>query len=86
APFVVENTAAQRLDLQVPERLAGRVRAGLPVSFGLDGRSVRGTVLSVGLSLAPQTRALPARASLPADPQLVPGTGVQATVTAPAPA
>lgn len=86
APFVVENTAALRLDLQVPERLAGRVRAGLPVSVGLDGRSVRGTVLSVGLSLDPQTRALPARASLPAGTLLVPGTGVQATVTAPTPA
>jgi cobalt-zinc-cadmium efflux system membrane fusion protein len=32
APFVVENTANLRLDLQVPERLAGLVRAGMTVT------------------------------------------------------
>lgn len=83
APFIVENTENLRLDLQVPERLAGQVRAGMPVSVTQDGRSVRGTVLAVTASLDPLTRSLSARASLPAGAGFVPGKGVAVTIAGP---
>ncbi|WP_226018833.1 efflux RND transporter periplasmic adaptor subunit [Novosphingobium sp. FKTRR1] len=80
APFIVENTSALRLDLQVPERLAGQVRAGMPLSVVQDGHSVRGTILAVTGSLDPLTRSLTARASLPPGTAFVPGKGVQVTI------
>ncbi len=85
APFVIENTAALRLDLQVPERLAGKVKTGMPVTLTLPGSSeVAGRILSVGASLDPQTRSVPARASIPAVPGLVPGQSVMAVIADPA--
>lgn len=84
APFVIENTSALRLDLQIPERLAGKVRTGMPVSLTLPGSSeVTGRILSVGASLDPQTRSIAARASIPAVPGLVPGQSVMAVIADP---
>jgi len=80
APFIVENVASLRLDLQVPERLAGQVRPGMEITVAQDGRMARGKVLSVGGSLDPLTRALSAKASLPAGTGLMPGKGVMATI------
>lgn len=76
APFVVENAGALRLDLQIPERLAGKVAPGMEVSVVQDGRSARGRVLSVAQTLDPATRSLAAKASLDPGSQLVPGKGV----------
>ncbi|EGD58292.1 RND family efflux transporter MFP subunit [Novosphingobium nitrogenifigens DSM 19370] len=84
APFIVENVAALRLDLQVPERLAGQVRQGMTIHVEQDGRVVEGTVLSVAQSLDPMTRSLAAKASLPAGSGFVPGKGVMVTIAGPA--
>ena len=80
APFIVENFAKLRLDLQVPERLAGQVRLGMDITVIQDGHMARGTILSVGGSLDPLTRSLTAKASLPADSRFVPGKGVMVTI------
>lgn len=82
APFVVENTAALTLDLQLPERLAGRVRPGMAVTVPLagSGEPARGTILSVGASLDPDTRSIAAKANMPGAPGLIPGQGVMAVI------
>jgi len=80
APFIVENTANLRLDLQIPERLAGQVRPGMTITVMQDGRTAHGTLLSIAQSLDPLTRSLAAKASLPSDSRLVPGKGVMATI------
>lgn len=80
APFVVENPAQLRLDLQIPERLAGAVHPGMAVALDQDGVSARGTILSVAPSLDPMTRSLAAKASLAPGSALVPGKGVMAAI------
>ena len=80
APFIIENAANLRLDLQVPERLAGQVRPGMDITVIQDGRIARGTVLSIAQSLDPLTRSLAAKASLASDSRFVPGKGVMATI------
>jgi cobalt-zinc-cadmium efflux system membrane fusion protein len=84
APFVVENVAALRLDLQLPQRLAGQLYPGMPVAVEQDGRRVTGKLLSVGASLDPVSRSLVARASVAGDSGLIPGKGVTAIIEAPA--
>lgn len=85
APFVIENTAALTLDLQLPERLAGSVRPGMPVSVARPGESApaTGSILSVSASLDPATRSVHAKAGLSAAPGLVPGQGVMAVIADP---
>lgn len=80
APFLVESTADLRLDLQVPERLAGKVAPGMTVTIVQDGMAETGRLLSVAASLDPQTRALPARAALARGSRLVPGKAVSVTI------
>lgn len=80
APFLVENNAQLRLDLQIPERLAGQVRPGMAVHVEQDGKSASGRLLSLATTIDPATRALAAKASLPPDTGLVPGKGVMATL------
>jgi len=85
APFVIENTAALTLDLQLPERLAGKVGPGMPVSVtrGEGMETATGRLLSVAASLDPATRSIAAKASLPAAPGFVPGQGVTAVIADP---
>jgi cobalt-zinc-cadmium efflux system membrane fusion protein len=80
APFIVENATNMRLDLQVPERLAGQVHPGMEINVLQDGRVAQGTVLAIAGSLDPLTRSLAAKASLPSDSGFVPGKGVMATI------
>jgi len=80
APFVVENPAQLRLDLQIPERLAGVVRPGMAVVVEQDGASAKGAILSVAPSLDPMTRSLAAKASLAPGSALVPGKGVMVAI------
>jgi cobalt-zinc-cadmium efflux system membrane fusion protein len=80
APFVVENAADLRLDLQIPERLAQKVRVGMSITVLQDGRAAQGKVLSIGESLDPLTRSVAAKASLPSDSRFVPGKSVMATI------
>lgn len=88
APFVVENTAALSLDLQVPARLAGQVRPGMTVEVPLPAdpaRSVAGRILSVSGTIDPVSNSLPAKASLGTTglgnaAGFVPGKGVMAVV------
>lgn len=84
APFVIENDSALTLDLQVPERLAGRILPGMAVEIaGTDPArpAARGRILSVGASLDPATRSIPAKAALDAGSVLTPGKGIMAVVT-----
>lgn len=84
APFVIENESALTLDLQVPERLAGRILPGMAVEIaGTDPArpAARGRILSVGASLDPATRSIPAKAALDAGSVLTPGKGIMAVVT-----
>ena len=84
APFVIENDSALTLDLQVPERLAGRILPGMAVEIaGTDPArpTARGRILSVGASLDPATRSIPAKAALDAGSVLTPGKGIMAVVT-----
>ena len=83
APFVIENIAALRLDLQVPERLAAQVRPGMPVevTVGEGQPALTGRILSVAASLDPVTRSVAARASISSAAGLVPGKGVMAVIS-----
>ena len=61
APFVIEADGSRWLALQLPERLAGKVRPGMAITTA-DGR--RGRIETVSASLDPETRAFAARARL----------------------
>lgn len=81
APFVVENTASFMLDLQIPERLAGEVHPGMSVSLpGAAGQPINGSIISVGSSIDSATRSVIAKARIGADPLLVSGKTVMATL------
>lgn len=82
APFVIENSTAFTLDLQLPERLAGQVRPGMTISLTGPGvlQGVTGTILSVGGSLDPATRSVLAKARIDGAPALVAGKSVTATI------
>lgn len=89
APFVIENPSAFQIDLQLPEAIARQVRPGMAVEVqlaadadGTGGAVARGTLLSVGASLDPATRSIPARASLEALPGIVAGKGVTVVIKA----
>ena len=92
APFVIENSTAFTLDLQLPERLAGQVRPGMSISLAGPGvlEGATGTIMSVGGSLDPATRSVLAKARIDGAPALVAGKSVMATIngngTAPHPA
>ncbi|MBU6251921.1 MAG: efflux RND transporter periplasmic adaptor subunit [Alphaproteobacteria bacterium] len=89
APFIVENTQRLMLDLQIPERMVSAVKPGLGVSIHLpDGRVATGTLVTMGASLDPATRAITAQARLETASGLVSGKTVTALLkgTASAPA
>lgn len=87
APFVVEANGPYRLELQLPERLARQARPGMAVEVsvttGIDGQEmpIGGQVLAVAPSIDPQTRAVPATASVSAAPGIVSGQNVMVTIT-----
>ncbi len=81
APFVVENVASFMLDLQIPERLAANVQPGTGVSVpGLGGATIAGQIISIGASLDPATRSIPAKARLEGGAGLVSGKSVMAVL------
>lgn len=81
APFVIENTASFMLDLQIPERLAAEVHPGMTLTLaGSADQTISGTIISVSGSLDPATRSLIAKARIGADPLLVSGKSVMATL------
>lgn len=82
APFVIENSTAFTLDLQLPERLAGQVRPGMGISVSGPGvlEGATGTIVSVGGSLDPATRSVLAKARIDGAPALVAGKSVMATI------
>lgn len=82
APFVIENSTAFTLDLQLPERLAGQVRPGMAIGISGPGvpDSVTGTVISVGGSLDPATRSIMAKAKIDGASALVAGKTVMAVI------
>lgn len=82
APFVIENSTAFMLDLQLPERLAGKVRPGMSVSLPGPNlpEGVTATIVSVGGSLDPATRSLWAKARIDGAPALVAGKTVMAVI------
>ena len=88
APFVVENTSAQMLDLQLPERMANSVFPGMVVEVPVaGGEPVRGSIISVSGTIDPVTRSLLAKARLDTSPALVSGKAVTALLkgTSPTP-
>ncbi|MDM7957010.1 efflux RND transporter periplasmic adaptor subunit [Blastomonas sp.] len=82
APFVIENSSAFTLDLQLPERLAGQVRPGMSIRVNGLGtpEGVTGTIVSVGGSLDPATRSVLAKARIDGARALVAGKSVMATI------
>lgn len=86
APFVVENTSAFTLDLQLPSRLAGQVRPGMAVEVDAAGTMIAGQVLSVGGTIDPATNSIPAKARVDNAPALVPGKGIMAVIYGDGPA
>lgn len=86
APFIIENTSAYMLDIQLPERLARKVVPGLVVEVDLpapaasDTVSVVGTIISVSPSLDPMTRSVMAKARIGSAPGMVAGKSVMATI------
>ncbi|MGD9811872.1 MAG: efflux RND transporter periplasmic adaptor subunit [Sphingobium sp.] len=88
APFVIENAAAYRLDLQLPERLAPDVRPGMAIEVPFDtadGKSttVTGQILSVAPSIDPATRSIMAKARIANAQGLIAGKNVMATISGP---
>lgn len=82
APFVVESAASFMLDLHIPERLAGSVLPGMAISARAPGGGpvVAGTIVSVGPSIDPATRSVPAKARLAAASGLVSGKVMMAEI------
>jgi cobalt-zinc-cadmium efflux system membrane fusion protein len=82
APFVIENSSAFTLDLQLPERLAGQVRPGMRIAVPASGTmpGMVGSILSVGSSLDPATRSIIAKARIDGRPPLVAGKSVMAVI------
>ncbi|WP_026091777.1 efflux RND transporter periplasmic adaptor subunit [Blastomonas sp. AAP53] len=82
APFVIENSAAFTLDLQLPERLAGKVRPGMRILVPASGAMAEfsGTIVSVGASLDPVTRSIIAKARIDGAPPLVAGKSVMVVI------
>lgn len=82
APFVIENSSAFTLDLQLPERLAGQVRPGMRVAVPATGAmpELTGSILSVGSSLDPATRSIIAKARIDGTPPLVAGRSVMVVI------
>ncbi|MCB2078560.1 MAG: efflux RND transporter periplasmic adaptor subunit [Novosphingobium sp.] len=86
APFVIEATGAYQIELQLPERLAKRVRPGMPVEVELPSEgggnplTVGGKVLTVSPSIDPATRSVMARASIGGAPGMVAGRNVSVTI------
>lgn len=82
APFVIENSNAFTLDLQLSERLAGQVRTGMRVTVSSAGlaEGASGSILSVGGSLDPATRSVMAKARLEGTPALVAGKSVMVVI------
>lgn len=84
APIVIEAEGSRWLAVQVPERLAGKLRPGIAVVTA-EGQS--GRLETLATSLDPATRAFAARARIFDDgPPLVSGRLVQLSLRAPAPA
>ncbi len=77
APFVIDAGNSYALHLQLPERLAGKVRPGMAVA--LPG-GTRGTILSVAPGLDPQTRSVKAIARIGAAPGLLAGGSLTVTI------
>jgi cobalt-zinc-cadmium efflux system membrane fusion protein len=83
APFVIEAEGSRWLALQLPERLAGRVKPGMAVRTE-DGQ--RGRLETVAAAIDPETRAFAARARLEeGGPELVGGRLLRVTLLAAAP-
>jgi len=84
APIIIEREGSRWLAVQIPERLAATVRAGLPVTTE-DGQT--GRLETVAASLDPATRAFAARVRL-ADggAPLISGRLLRLTIRAQAPA
>jgi cobalt-zinc-cadmium efflux system membrane fusion protein len=82
APFVIENSAAFTLDLQLPERLAGQIRPGMRIAVPATGAmpELTGSILSVGSSLDPATRSIIAKARIDGTPPLVAGKSVMVVI------
>lgn len=87
APFVIENTRSYMLDIQLPERLAGKVVPGLMVEVNLpapagdnDGPVLTGTIISVSPSLDPMTRSVMAKARIGAASAMVTGKSIMVTI------
>lgn len=84
APFVIEADGSRWLALQLPERLAGRVKPGMAVTTR-DGR--RGRLETVASGIDPATRSFAARARLDdGGPALVGGRLLPVSLVAMAPA
>jgi cobalt-zinc-cadmium efflux system membrane fusion protein len=77
APFVIDGSNRYALHLQLPERLAGKVRPGMAVL--LPG-GARGEIVSVAPGLDPETRSLKAIARIGSAPGLVAGGSLSVTI------
>jgi cobalt-zinc-cadmium efflux system membrane fusion protein len=77
APFVIDGGKDYALELQLPERLAGRVRPGMPVL--LPGGE-RGVLISVGSGLDPATRSITAIARLEGPAGFLSGSALSVTI------
>ncbi|MEO1969633.1 MAG: efflux RND transporter periplasmic adaptor subunit [Sphingomonadaceae bacterium] len=89
APFVIENTGAYQIDLQLPERLARRVKPGMPIKAhvaadGSEAIAVSGQIISVAPSIDPTTRSVMAKASIGAAPGIIAGRNVSVSISDPA--
>lgn len=85
APFVVEAAGAYQIELQLPERLAQQVRAGMAVEIMLaDGAAaplvVGGRIIAIAPSIDPASRSVMARASIGAVPGVIAGRNVTVTI------
>lgn len=77
APFVIDAGNSYALHLQLPERLAGKVRPGMAVL--LPG-GARGKILTVAPGLDPATRSINAIARVGALPGLIAGGSLTVTI------
>ena len=77
APFVIDAEGAYGLTAQLPQDYAGKVHAGMQVRIP---SGVTGTITAVGMTVDPDTRAVPMKARVDGAAGVMSGKSLMATV------
>ncbi len=83
APYVVDAVDRYEVQAQIPERLVGKIAAGMRVDIG---GGIKARVTSAGTAIQPDTRSATLKATIAPGSGVVAGRTIMASVFVPAPA